>query len=160
MSDEKKDKIQVMPGLKPGKMPVEQSLEIGQSNLIEQFRLRESTTIGQIAFWLLTKDFECHAERLRMHFSDKLRILSLQLGLTKENFQLAIGKETLPTELTWNEIDALMNGLVQIMSTQDQYEERVAELMEFPAEKYDDLMACIEEGVEYEKEMQKKVRPI
>jgi len=141
----------MIPGLARGQMPTEQSLEIIRANHVEEYRLRAETTIRQIVPWLqATTNFENDAESLRRHFSDRLRIVASQLRLEKGNLQLAIGKESFPLDLSWGEIEAMVNGLLDKMFPQGDYQEEVALMLGFPAEKYEDLLACIKQGVEME----------
>lgn len=159
MSDSKKDKIEVIPGLVRA-MPAEQSMDIIRANLVEQFRLRESDTIGQVAAWLQSKDMERESDNLRRHFSDKLRMIAFQLDLDERNYLLTFGRADLPDELNWREISAMTGALAELLFSGANYQEQVAVALEFPAEKYDDLMACIKQGVKMEAEAEKKVKPI
>jgi hypothetical protein len=161
MPDPNKNKIEIIPGLVQGEMPAAQSLEILRVNQIEALKrhgieVDENATMDQLGHWLKTRDFENYEEILRKFLGDRLKIIAIQLGLTKDNYQLVLRQDSLPMELSWRQIDALTDGLIERLSSGADYQEQVALAMGFPVDKYDDLMGCIRKGVALERRYQLK----
>ncbi len=121
-------------------------------SLVRLYRLKIDTTMEQIGIWLKSKDFEKHENFLRLHFIQRLEVELNHLSASEILIRFILNGETLSTQTSWIGIHAVIVSLLKgdMSDSLTDNQDGLAEALGFPPETAQDMMDCVENGMEHE----------
>lgn len=142
---------------------IREALETQRLELTKKLGLPENTTLEQMGILGKVRNFENHQESLHMHFIDRLRIITYQPfsdNMNWEQIHETLGK--LIFSLMQDESDQPNNiSILKMMGAihEDDYAEidkKLCALMGFPEGTSEEMVECVEKGMQSEKRHQIK----